>query len=142
MKLRLFAIAAALGMLAGVDGWTAAADQAPVPSPQRTLPASNDEAKQNVTITGQRAELRRRISTFVNQVTAFDPADPLQGLARWQEPVCPIVSGLGQSESDFILRRIAEVARGAGVPLAGEKCRANLYVLVSAQTQPLLRAME
>jgi hypothetical protein len=63
--------------------------------------------------------------------------------ARWAAlPVCPLVSGLSREDGEFILARISEIARQAGVPLAGEDCRPNLYVLVTSDPQDLLRGME
>jgi hypothetical protein len=63
------------------------------------------------------------------------------GLARWPE-VCPLVSGLPQAEGEFILGRISETARAAGVPMAGEQCSPNLYILVSSSPKQLLEAMD
>ncbi len=64
-------------------------------------------------------------------------------MARWlQSPVCPLVSGLPRQEGDFILERVSEIARASGVPLAGEHCRANLYILVTSQPRELLKGMD
>ena len=64
------------------------------------------------------------------------------GVARWlKSPVCPLVSGLPAPEGEFVLERVSEIARTAGVPLAGEHCQANLYILVSSQPKALLEGM-
>jgi hypothetical protein len=64
------------------------------------------------------------------------------GVARWlKTPVCPLVSGLPERDGEFVLERVSEIARTAGVPLAGEHCQANLYILVSAQPRALLEGM-
>ncbi len=144
MKLSLLAIAATLGTIAGVAG-PAAADQAAAPTVQnapRGAPADAAKRPSEVTITGTRAHLRPIVAAFVNQLTAFDPADPILGLARWQVPVCPSVTGLSEDMGEFVLEHVLDTARKSGVQLAGEKCRSNLLVLVSPQTEPLLRAME
>jgi hypothetical protein len=88
----------------------------------------------------QRAELEPKITAFVNQIAGSN--DDPEGLARWRKDVCPLVSGLPRQEAEFVLARVSEVARAAGTPLAGERCRANLYILVTRQPQDLLRAME
>jgi hypothetical protein len=143
MKLPVLAIAGTLGLIAGAAEW-AAADQTPTAVQNTPQGASADAAKpsSDVTITGTRAHLRPIVATFVNQLTNFDPADPIQGLARWQEPVCPSVTGLNADLGEFVLDHVLDAARKGGVRLAGDKCRANLYVLVSPQPEPLLRAME
>jgi len=41
-----------------------------------------------------------------------------------------------------MLGRISEIARAANVPLAGERCRPNLFIFVTAQPTQLLQAMD
>jgi hypothetical protein len=96
------------------------------------------EPQEEVTVTAKRAELLPKLSAFAYGIT--EPVNG-EGLARWQVPVCPLVAGLRQQEGEFILERISEIARAAGVPLAGEQCRPNLYIMVTGQPQQLLQAM-
>jgi hypothetical protein len=135
MTLRVLAVAATLVMLPNADGWT---DEAPPssapPSPVSRMP--------EVTVTARRHELEQRVFKFVNQIAAQENEGEA-GLVRWQAPpVCPLVSGLPEQEGEFILGRVSEIARVAGVPLAGEQCRPNLYILVTPQPEDLLRGME
>jgi hypothetical protein len=96
------------------------------------------EPQQEVTVTAKRAELLPKLSAFAEGIT--QPVNG-EGIARWHAPVCPLVAGLSQQEGEFILERITEIARAAGVPLAGEQCRPNLYIMVTGQPQKLLQAM-
>jgi hypothetical protein len=78
---------------------------------------------------------------------AADPPSGTQGKqigsSRWQTPpVCQLVSGLPQSEGEFIAARVSEIARAAKVPLGGDHCQPNLYILVSADPKGLLKGME
>ncbi len=127
-------LVAALAALA-VAPTAAVAQQSPEPAP--TAPAQ--QRKPEVIIEGQRREVESRISAFVNLIAGsyYD-----RELARWDKDVCPLVSGLAAKEGEYILGRVSEVARAAGVPLAGEHCRANLYILVSTKPQALLRGMD
>jgi hypothetical protein len=52
------------------------------------------------------------------------------------------VSGLPEQEGEFVLGRVSEIARAAGVPLAGEQCRPNLFVWVTSHPKELLQALE
>jgi hypothetical protein len=90
----------------------------------------------------QRAQLAARIVAFVNQVTTFADRDDAPGLAQWHEPVCPLVSGLPREKGEFMLARLSDIARAANVPLAGEHCRPNLYVYMTARPKELLQSME
>src|SRR6185437_11844050 len=100
------------------------------------------EKLQEVTVTAQRAKLAARVRDFVNQIVTPENNGE-EGIARWRVPaVCPLVSGLTRQQGEFILERLSEIARKAGVPLAGEQCHPNLYILVTAQPEELLRGME
>jgi hypothetical protein len=92
-----------------------------------------------VTVTASRAELAPRVSKFVNQIAVRQNDE---GLPRWQDAVCPLITGLSRPEGEFMLGRISEIAHAANVPLAGEHCRANLFIFVTAQPTQLLQAME
>jgi hypothetical protein len=39
------------------------------------------------------------------------------------------VTGLPQEEDEFILGRVSDIARAAGIALAADQCRVNLYLL-------------
>jgi hypothetical protein len=108
--------------------------------------ASTTESLSEVIVSAQseaqRAQLAARIAAFVDEVTAFAPVDDALGLAQWHDPVCPLVSGLPQETDELIRTRISQIARAANVRLAGEHCRPNLYVYVTARPEELLQAME
>jgi hypothetical protein len=129
---RIFAVATALAVLA--DQLTWAADGHPTGGSSDT-----SQMLQEVTVTAHRAELAVRVSKFVNQIADTENEE---GFPRWQTPVCPLVSGLPEQEGEFILGRVSEIARAAGVPLAGGHCSPNLYILVHPQPNELLQAME
>jgi hypothetical protein len=92
-----------------------------------------------VTVTATRAQLAPRVSKFVNQIAVRQNDE---GLPRWQDPVCPLITGLPREQGEFILGRISEIASAANVPLAGEHCRPNLFIFVTTQPTQLLQAME
>lgn len=87
----------------------------------------------------RRAELAPQVEGFVNEVAG--PGNEA-GMARWNEEVCPQVTGLSKQQGEFVLARISDVARAAGVPLAGEKCRPNLFIFVTDHPKELVDAME
>ena len=146
MRSRIAFAAAVLAALSSAA--TRAADQplapgAAVASFSGGRPAAPASSRPDVTISGHRAELAPRITSFVNQVTAFNINDPEQGMARWSEvSVCPLVTGLTRDDAEFILGRVSEIAREAKAPLGKEDCKANLYVMVTTDPKAVLRAME
>lgn len=105
--------------------------------------AEASEPLQEVTVTAKRAKLAPRVRTFVKQIALLENGGNDAGLARWgAPPVCPLVSGLTREEGESILERVSDIARRAGVPLAGEHCSPNLYILLTSQPEDLLRGME
>lgn len=129
---------------------TLAAKPAPGPEEARTvtdnqsLPAelassTSGAFQDEVVIGARRAELAPRVRAFVNEVLVPEQAE---GLARWDVPVCPEVTGLRREDGEFILERISEVARSAAAPLAGEHCQPNLFVFVTVDPKQLLTAMD
>ncbi len=124
----LVAVLAAL-----VAGIASAQSSAPVAAPSSRNPPGVDE----VTVSAQRArELVPRVEKFVGQIAALENDE---GLPRWKVPVCPQVIGLPQQEGEFILGRMSEIARTAGIALAAEQCRPNLYIVVTPDPRQLLQ---
>jgi hypothetical protein len=116
---RICATATILAALAGHWAWAAAAG----------MSSDTSERLDEVTVTARRAELAPRVAAFVKQIAALENEE---GLPRWGTRVCPLVSGLPRQEGEFVLGRVSDIAREAGVPLSGEYCRPNLFILVTA----------
>jgi hypothetical protein len=98
--------------------------------------AGGDAGLPHVTIQANQ-ELRRQVDTFVAAVVTRPPAR--ESLMRWNSPVCPLVAGLKSDQGEYILARISQAARDAHAPLAGRHCQPNLYVIVTAQPNPILK---
>jgi hypothetical protein len=131
------------GVLTVVAKPVSVADAATTVTEQRTLPAAlaplaSRPIQDEVIISAHRMELERRIHAFIDGITVPEHGE---GLARWHMPVCPQVSGLTREDGEFILWRISDVARAANVPLAGEYCRPNLFVLVTSDPKQVLADM-
>ena len=69
-----------------------------------------------VTIEAQREALRQRIAHFVTTVTT--QTSSYESLARWHSKVCPGVTGLPQAQSEFIRKRISNIAQAAGAAVS------------------------
>jgi hypothetical protein len=128
--------AAAIILAAANAGPVRAQASAPVAV---AAPASPPEVTAEVTVTARRAELAPRVAKFVDQIAVLHNDE---GLPRWQVPVCPLVTGLSREAGEFLLGRISQVASDANVPLAGEHCRANLFIFVTGKPVQLLQAMQ
>lgn len=136
MGSRLLMLIVAVGIVAPATS-TAAGDGAP----ESVAANAESEPLAEVTVTAHRLELEKRVSKFVNKIAASENGG--EGLARWNAPpVCPSVTGLPRQEAEFVLGRILEIARSAGIPLGAEHCRPNQVIFVSSRPKELLKAME
>ena len=104
----------------------------PQGTPTETAP-SNGQA--TVTIEAQR-KIYDEVTHFVSSVTIRYQDE---AIARWNLPICPQVAGLTRDKGEFVLYQISQVARTAGVQLAGEKCEPNFFVVVSSQPDKVLQ---
>jgi len=135
-RVRILGVVIALAAALSLARAAAAADRASAPAAD-TPSTGKQEPLGEVTITAQR-ELARKVLKFVDQIAARENAE---GLPRWNVPVCPLVTGLPKQDGELVLTRISEAARAAEVPLAGEQCRPNLYVIVLADPEKALASM-
>jgi hypothetical protein len=140
-KSGIYATVTILTVLAGHSPWAAAAGPPTSAATNHLAGTSSDisERLEEVTVTARRAELAPKVAAFVTQIAALENEE---GLPRWEIRVCPLVSGLPRQEGEFVLGRVSDIAREAGVPLAGEHCRPNLFILVTADPKGLVQGWD
>ena len=103
-----------------------------------SVPAGADSPDQTSILAQER--LKQEVDTFVSNVIAQSSSD--KPLERWNnDKVCPLVAGLNKEQGEFILARLSQIAAAAGAPLAGEKCKANFFVVFSKDPEPGLRRL-
>jgi hypothetical protein len=106
------------------------------PSPGNTS-AQHDRTLPEITIQARRDQIKAKVRSFVNGSLYLENEE---APARWNSPVCPTVIGLSRDDGEFILARLSQIARAAGVPLGGERCAPpNLYVVATANPVELLK---
>ncbi len=83
------------------------------------------------------APSRGQADAYVQHVL---PGSSIQSVARWRDPVCPLVSGLPRDQAEVLLERLSAIAIQAGAPLGAADCRPNLYIVASADPKSTLKA--
>lgn len=132
---RAWLLTVAFAALTAADAWAAAAQ--PAAEAADALPGGNSGAPQEVTVTGRRLPLAKRVRKFVDQVAVLENSE---GVALWKRPVCPLVTGFPLQEGGAILKRLAEAARAAHVPLGADECYPpNLFIVETADPKGLLQ---
>jgi hypothetical protein len=93
-----------------------------------------DEA---ILVTGQREVPPAIAKHYVAQISSSIDGQ----LTQFREPVCPLVIGFAPQYNQIVAQRIRRVAADAGVKIAGEKCRANLVLLIAKDADTLVKGM-
>ena len=76
------------------------------------------------------------IGNFVDNHSAISR---LGKIARWEDGVCPNVTGLPANFAKFIAKRIRDAATTAGAPVnADESCKPNIDIVFTTKPQGLL----
>lgn len=94
----------------------------------------------SVTVQAQRETLRKQVDQFFHSAMLKPPFG--ESLLRWESAVCPTVEGMIQPAGEFVLRRLSELARESGVPLAKDNCkRPNLFIIVAKKPETFLKLL-
>lgn len=89
-----------------------------------------------MTVEAQRKILERRVWDFISG--GFRHAY-LQSLARWNTPICPLITGLPPKQADILRMRLFEIATEAGAPMTPQPCKANFAVIMAAEPNAVLK---
>jgi hypothetical protein len=74
-----------------------------------------------------------------NFVDAHSAVTHLEKIARWEEGVCPALTGLPPNFTKFIVKRVRELAASVGAPVdANEACKSNIDIVFTTKPQALL----
>ena len=114
--------------------WLAAVFAAVGVQGQETAPPPKP-ALDTVEVVGHREKLGKEVQTFVSKLTQLDG----ELVSSWETPVCPKVVAEDPANAEYIRHRLLAVA--AEVPLSAntdEKCRANLFVVVTDAPQEFI----
>jgi hypothetical protein len=79
------------------------------------------------------------ISDFVD---SHSSVTRLGKIARWEEGVCPAVTGLPPSFTKFITKRVRDLAASVGAPVnPSETCKSNIDIVFTTKPQSLMDAV-
>ncbi len=83
------------------------------------------------------APSHEQAQAYVEHVPTGSRDEPV---ARWRDPICPLVAGLASDQAERLLERLSNDARAVGAPLGASDCHANLYIVAAADPQAAVRA--
>jgi hypothetical protein len=102
------------------------------------LAASAQNKTESVTVTGQTPQTRTEIMRgFVRSYVA--PSMITGKLARWADPICPLVIGLQPEEKLAVSERIRKDAKSVGAPIqTRQPCKPNVTIAFAMDPQELM----
>lgn len=102
-----------------------------VPACAQSVPNADD-----IVVTGNKEADRKAAETYVASIAIRSETQ----LARFHQPVCPVVIGIPRPYSTIIEKRIAEDAAAAGIEVAKKvRCDANLIVVIAEDGAALMK---
>ena len=105
---------------------------------QAQTPPGDDPMPAPIVVQGERNPAKA-IGKFVRALT---PA-PIGGqLARFEDPVCPVVLGMPATENRLVQDRMRQVAAAVGMKVADPGCAPNLYVLVGRGKKEVIEGLD
>ncbi len=134
----LFFGGALLAALAGTPARAQSANPAPPAAAlQRSTPLPRvivAPATEEITVTASR--LPRIVRTFIDMATM---PSPIGQVSRWKVAICPKTTGMRPAFTDFVSKRIREIATEIGAPVnADESCGPNLQIIFTEHPQVML----
>jgi hypothetical protein len=79
--------------------------------------------------------------TPAQQVERFGQVDSKGRLARWDQPICPVVAGLPADFDTFVIKRIRAAATQVGANVAPEACNLNIAILITPHPAEVARKL-
>ncbi len=103
-----------------------------------SLPVSAQNKTESVTVTGQAAQKRMEIMrSFTGSYVV--PSRTIGKVARWVNPICPLIIGLQPDQKLAVSERIKKDAKLVGAPVqARQACRPNVTVAFAMDPQELM----
>ena len=99
---------------------------------QEPPPASSE-----IVVTGTR-EREQQVRDFV---AALTPAPRTGTIPRFIDEVCPRVVGLVPAQNEAVAERLRTVAVAAGLPVAGNGCAPNMFVIVTRDKRAFIERL-
>jgi hypothetical protein len=129
-------------MLIAAAGFIACSTTAPVGAPAGQI--------SHATSAERRDALEPSALHYIFEVAALEPAILAPRLdfgtrgvpPTWQDKVCPHLAGLPEQQQQYVLARIAQIARAAGVAVGDSDCTPNVFITVTTQPRALLQSMD
>jgi hypothetical protein len=111
-------------------------------TPSQAEAVRDRSADPSIVVTGTRLspeEAREQAVAFVRGTGVASGERPV---ARWVDPVCVQVFGLGDDHAEILRTRLNGIATAAGVPVARGRCQGNIAVTFTGDARAVMREID
>ncbi len=98
--------------------------------------ASSEDPSETILVEGSREQVLKQVQSFVAKVTRTDG----ELIGRWRDPICPVVTGLSDTQNEYVRSRLLEVEAKVRKrkSTSERKCNPNIFVLVTNEADEVL----
>jgi hypothetical protein len=106
----------------------AGSGSSPPAEPTQAASREADNPTQRVTVEARR-ELEQAVHTYVEKLT-HSTRFHHDSIARFREPLCLAVAGMPSAETQYVLKRVPEIATAAGAQILPQGCSPHNFIVV------------
>jgi hypothetical protein len=100
-------------------------------------PVASD-SNEEIVVQGMRVN-KQKVREFIRAVTEA----PYEGqLGRFHAPACPVAMGLTDVQNLRVAARMRQVAQAAGIRVAAQQCKPNIFVIVAGDRRAALDELD
>ncbi len=112
-------------------------------APTAAPPLNSDRAKgaplAQITVTVK--VLKQRIDTYISKVSGGNVHTDDHPMARWREPICPLIAGLPPEDGQFVFDRLTDDFSSTDIALGQTGCRPNFFIIATTNPEVTLKSL-
>jgi hypothetical protein len=85
--------------------------------------------------------LQQRIDTYISTISGGFVRSDDHPMARWRDPICPLVAGLAHDDGQLVFDRLTDDLRSTSIPLGQEGCRPNFFIIATIDPVVTLKSL-
>src|SRR5271170_4067890 len=98
------------------------------PAPDPNLQGKGAPIEQ-ITVTAK--VLKQRVDSYISKVSGGHVNTDDHPMARWREPICPMIAGLPSEDGQFVFDRLTNDLSSTDIPLGQTGCRPNFFIIAT-----------
>jgi len=94
---------------------------------------------EQITVTAR--VLKQRVDSYISKVSGGHVNTDDHPMARWREPICPMIAGLPSEDGQFVFDRLTNDLSSTDIPLGQTGCRPNFFIIATTNPEVTLKSL-